>query len=268
MADRNLVKQNGSPTLRIDNPSTLTEEVYSTLRDEIITGALKPGERLVRRAISQRLGVSPMPVVEALLRLEGDGLVENRPQCGSRVKPLTFEEVQRDQFLREAIECQAARMCAENASNAELAALMTKARLVDRLLPELLSRNVPALAVSKEFPKDIEFHMDVIRCGGCPGLADELGKVWFRRMMRFSWLKLTRYKPMMKDCHQKLVKAFLTRDPELAEATMREHVRYSNEKDREALKDLIQESVLAKGNGSQAKTSRRRPKSDTPKTKA
>ncbi|HUT94516.1 MAG TPA: hypothetical protein VMY37_33970, partial [Thermoguttaceae bacterium] len=45
------------------------------------------------------------------------------------VRPLTFEEVHNDQILREAIECQAARMCTKNASKAELSALMTKARL-------------------------------------------------------------------------------------------------------------------------------------------
>lgn len=243
--NRSAQKKNGHSTVRIDVPSTLAEHVYSTLRDEIIIGTLLPGQRLVRRTISQRLGVSPMPVVEALLRLEGDGLVENRPQRGSRVRPLTFEEVHRDQVLREAIECQAARMCAENASHAELAALMTKARLVDRLLPQLLSPSVSPPPVSKKFSQDVEFHMDIARCGGCPGLADVLGKVWFRRMMRFSWLKLTRYKPMMKGCHQKLVQAFTTRNPDLAEAIMREHVCYSNENDREALKDLRREGLLA-----------------------
>jgi len=126
-----------SENLRIENPTTLTEQVYGTLRDEIVSGVLRPGDRLVRRTPGKRLGVSPMPVVEALLRLEADGLVESHPQRGSRVRPLTFEEVHNDQILREAIECQAARMCTKNASKAELSALMTKARLVDRVLPQL-----------------------------------------------------------------------------------------------------------------------------------
>jgi len=233
-------RANGS-LLRIDGASTLAEHVYATLRDQIISGTLPPGERLVRRAISQRLGVSPMPVVEALLRLEGDGLVENRAQCGARVKPLTLDELRRDQFLREAIECHAARLCAENASNAELAALMSKAKLVDRILPRMQPESTPPGAISKEFTKDIEFHTDIIRCGGCPSVADELGKVWFRRMMRFSWLKLTRFKPLMEECHEKLVEAFMARDPDQAEAAMREHVRYSNENDREALRALMPE---------------------------
>ncbi len=237
-------KTRGTGTrLRIDGASTLTEHVYATLRDQIILGTLPPGTRLVRRTISQRLGVSPMPVVEALLRLEGDGLVENRAQCGARVKPLTLDELKRDQFLREAIECHAARLCAENASAAELAAMMTKAKLVDRILPKMQPASTPPGGISKEFTKDIEFHMDVIRCGGCPSVADELGKVWFRRMMRFSWLKLTHFKLSMENCHQKLVEAFMARDPGRAEAVMREHVRYSSEEDQEALRALTPEKT-------------------------
>ena len=245
MSSGNRSKGSEKLGVRIDAPSTLAEHVYTALRDEIVVGTLRPGQRLVRRSIGQRLGVSPMPVVEALLRLEGDGLVENRPQCGFRVKALTFDEVYRDQVLREAVECQAARMCTENASAGELTALMAKARVLDRLLPQLLSNSDVAPPVPKQFAKDIEFHTDVARCGGCPGLADVLGKVWFRRIMRFSWLKLMRYKPMMKNCHQKLVQAFAARDPDVAEAVMRQHVRYSNENDRDAMQDLIREEQLA-----------------------
>ena len=234
-----------SRDLRIENPSTLTEQVYATLRDEIVSGVLHPGDRLVRRTLGKRLGVSPMPVVEALLRLEADGLVESRPQRGSRVRPMTFEEVRNDQILREAVECQAARMCAENGSKAELSALMTKARLVDRMLPQLREWATPAVEKPLKFPIDIEFHMDVARCGGCSGLVRELSRVWFRRVMRFSWLKLMRYKPMMKDCHQQLVTAMATRDPELADAKMREHVRYSNDMDREALAYFLKEGLMS-----------------------
>ena len=92
---------------------TLSAKVYHTLRDEILSGALPPHTRLVRRTVSKRLGVSPMPVTEALLRLEQDGLVESEPMYGSRVKAWTLEAVQGDEVLREALECQAARLCAE-----------------------------------------------------------------------------------------------------------------------------------------------------------
>ncbi len=236
---------NSATNLRIENPSTLTEQVYGTLRDEIVAGVLRPGDRLVRRTLSKRLGVSPMPVVEALLRLEADGLVESSPQRGSRVRPLTFEEVHNDQVLREAIECQAARMCAENASKDELATLMSKARLVDRMLPKLRERAMPVAATPAEFPIDVDFHMDVARCGGCGGLVEELGRVWFRRVMRFSWLKLMQYKPRMADCHQQLVEAISSRDLDLAEARMREHVRYSNDMDREALDHFLEQGLMS-----------------------
>lgn len=240
--DDHLVERSGIQ--RIAAPMTLTEHVYDTLREDIISGVFHPGQRLVRRTLSQRLGVSPMPVVEALLRLEGDGLVESLPQRGCRVRALTYDDVRDDQVLREAIECQAARMCAENASHHELNTLMSKARLLDRLLPRLRQQKDEEMKPPTMFAKDVEFHMDVAQCGGGQRLAKELGRVWYRRMMLFSWLKLTLYKSLMENCHQKLVEAIASRDPDLAEAKMREHVRYTSEKDREALEYFLEKGWL------------------------
>ncbi len=62
-----------------DAEGTLSRRVYAVLRDDIVAGRLKPGERLVRKAIAERLGVSTIPVIEALYMLEIDGYVENRP---------------------------------------------------------------------------------------------------------------------------------------------------------------------------------------------
>ncbi|HEX7008932.1 MAG TPA: GntR family transcriptional regulator, partial [Phycisphaeraceae bacterium] len=97
-----------TPSDQVDGDATLTNQVYQTLREEILNGQLKPGTRLVRRAVSARLGVSRMPVADALVRLEQDGLVESRPMIGARVVPLTPQRLRDDQVMREALECQAA----------------------------------------------------------------------------------------------------------------------------------------------------------------
>ena len=208
---------------------TLTTRVYTSLRDEIIAGDIRPGERMVRRKIGSRLGVSHVPVTEALLKLEVDGLVESKPLLGCRVKPLTLEDVRSDEIMREAIECQAARLCAENAEDEMLVRLMNHARQLDRVSADSSEQSRLGIELHKEF------HMMVALYGGFPVLADELGRVWFRRLMRLNWIKATRFRPVPADWHEQLVTVLLKRDPDKAEQKMREHVQFGHENDQEAL---------------------------------
>ncbi len=97
--------------------------------------------------------------------------------------------------------------------------------------------------VSKEFTKDIEFHMDVVRCSGYPSVAEELGRVWFRRVMRLSWLTALHVKPVIENAHQKLIDALSSRNPDRAEAVMRAHIRHANDADLEALQHLLTQSA-------------------------
>jgi GntR family transcriptional regulator, rspAB operon transcriptional repressor len=212
---------------------TLTQRIYEALREEILAGHLRPGDRLVRRTLSKRLGVSPAPITEALLRLEVEGLVQSLPLYGCRVRPLTLEDVQNDQVLREAIECQAARLCAQNASSVEFSRLLAKAKLLDRMMAEGQPRSKLGMQTH------LEFHADIARAGGSTRLVEELERVWFRRLMRLNWVKATHYKRVPRHWHQRLVRAIARRDPQRAEAQMRRHVQFGNEDDREALQYLL-----------------------------
>lgn len=218
--------------------ATLAQRVHGVLREEILSGTLAPGTRLVRRAIAKRLGVSPVPVTEALLRLEVEGLVESRPLCGCRVRPLELADVQNESMLREAIECQAARLCAENGSAADHARLQAEARQLDRLI----SAGDPHSKLGRQVHQ--EFHVAIARAGAYPRLAEELQRVWFRRLMWMTWVKATHYRPVPRDWHEQLVAALATRDPDQAEAKMRAHVRFGNEDDRLALEDLLRQGFF------------------------
>lgn len=215
------------------SPATLTGRVYELVREEILTGQLAPGHRLVRRAIAARLGVSPIPVTEALLRLEVEGLVASRPLCGCRVRPLELEDVQNEAMLREAIECQAARLCADNATPSDQSRLAAEAKRLDRMI----AGGDPHSRLGRQ--AHLEFHVSIARAGGFPRLAEELQRVWFRRLMWMNWVKATHYKPVPPAWHQQLVEALATRDADRAEANMREHVRYGREDDRAALEYLL-----------------------------
>ena len=215
----------------MDEFETLSVQIYRILRGEIIMAQLSPGTRLVRRVLSKRFGVSPIPVTEALFRLEQDGLVESEPMYGARVKPMTVETVRNDQALREAIECQTARMCAENAAADQFKDLAAKAKALDGHI----RRGNPYS--QKGMETHFDFHMSIARCARCPALEQALERVWFRRLMQIGWAQAVLFRVPL-GWHSTLVKALATRDPERAEAAMRYHVRFNNDKYLAALDRL------------------------------
>src|SRR5690349_12541801 len=90
--------------------NSLSSKVYDAVLDRILSGRLAPGEVCNRRRIAEEMGVSVAPVLEAMLQLEADGLIETLPRKGTRVRTLTLEDLQGQLVLREALECQAARL--------------------------------------------------------------------------------------------------------------------------------------------------------------
>lgn len=208
-----------TPLHAMEGFQTLTSRVYLALRQEILAGVMKPGARLSRRVLGAKLGVSPIPVIEALHQLERDGLVESEPMYGHRVRLLTVESVRNDHVLREAIECQAARMCAANASDAQFKDL---ARLAQSLDKRLLSKEAGA-SYSDEH---LAFHLAVARLTGCTILHSTLETLWFRHLMLINTINAAAL-GVPKQWHAKLVKALATRDPDPAEKAMREHVSYN-----------------------------------------
>jgi len=199
--------------------ATLSVRAYEALRREITAGTLKPGTRLVRRDIAKRLGVSTIPVIEALLRLEQDGLVESKPNCGARVKPLTLETIGNECVLREAIECQVARLVAESIDERQLADLKAAAQRLDTMM----QRVDPGSVIGMEL--HMEFHLQLAEVAGYSLLTEQLRSVWVRHLMQLNWVNAA-ILPVPESWHERLVDALETRDADAAEAVMRKHVRY------------------------------------------
>jgi DNA-binding GntR family transcriptional regulator len=208
--------------------ATLTERVYATLRDDILAGRLEPGVRLVRRILAKRLAVSPVPVSEALLRLESDGLVESAPMYGARVVVTSDASVRDDLVLREAVECQAARECAVAASDQALRELTQQAEAIDAVMRAGAD---PADLVSDQAHGAL--HLAIIEAAGCSGLARELRRLWFRRQMHRAWVTAAD-RGLPPGWHRELIAAIASRDPQRAEAHMRFHVRWNTLRHQEA----------------------------------
>lgn len=211
---------------------TLSTRAYEALRREITTGALKPGTRLVRRDLAKRLGVSTIPVIEALLRLEHDGLVESEPNRSTRVRPLSLDAIVNECVLREALECQVARLVAECVDALQLAELRAAAQRLD----DMMQRVDPASVIGMEL--HMEFHLRLAEIAGCTLLTEQLRAVWLRHLMQLNWVNAA-IMPVPEGWHTRLTDALATQDADAAEAAMREHVRYGQKTLSEAVERMV-----------------------------
>ncbi|WP_415853360.1 GntR family transcriptional regulator [Sinomonas sp. G460-2] len=94
-------------------PALLTDQVYATIHEAILSGDLPAGSRLTVRELAEQVGTSAMPVREAIRRLEEAGMVERQPHRGAVVKALTLEELVHVYDIRRLLEVEAARLGAE-----------------------------------------------------------------------------------------------------------------------------------------------------------
>jgi DNA-binding GntR family transcriptional regulator len=128
---------------------SLSSEAYSNVRQRILRGELKLGQVISRRTLANEMGMSFLPVSEALLRLEVEGLLESRPRAGTRVRIPTPQDVEGHFVVREALETQAARLFALTATAEEQAELFKLAIQLD---------DMAALAENDRAPEDRGIH--------------------------------------------------------------------------------------------------------------
>lgn len=94
------VKEPGASDLQ----KSLVEEVTARIRREILFGRISPGERIRLRTLEDLLGISHIPIREALQRLESEGLVQNIPQRGAIATRISVEELKEVYDLRRVLE--------------------------------------------------------------------------------------------------------------------------------------------------------------------
>lgn len=110
--------------IRVERPTkTLRELALDKVRDAIVDGYFRPGDRLVERDLCAQLGVSRTIVREVLRHLESEGLVANLPNKGPIVAMLDLDEARQIYEIRGALEGMAARLCAERRDPAIVEAL-------------------------------------------------------------------------------------------------------------------------------------------------
>jgi len=173
---------------------TLTQRVYCYCERRSCSPAAT-GRSACTAEVAKRLGVSTVPVAEALLRLEMEGLVQSAP-LWQPSRPLTLEDVEQGTVLREALECQAAARLRGKSQRLRADSLKAQARRLDVLMAE----GDPHSETGPYGPPGISPRI-------APGfrlhsLVDELKRIWFRRLMWMNWIKHTATSRVPRNWHE------------------------------------------------------------------
>lgn len=193
--------------------TTRQPQVADIIRDRILEGTLMPGQRLVERTLASELGVSRIPVRDALNILRGEGFVTAFPNRGMLVTPMSRQDIEELFEVREALEVLAARRATENATSEEL----------DKLA-EALAHSEAAAARSDS--RDVgrcnqEFH-DLLTASAHNSLLTSL---MVPLEGRLHWLLRQNDDPeLLHFEHVELLKAIRSGDPELAAKRALSHV--------------------------------------------
>lgn len=196
---------------------TKAAQIRQRLSEAIINGELRPGDRIVLDEIARELGVSKIPLREALSSLEGAGLVVNTPHAGPRVAPLPTHELRGIYHLREEVEPLAMQLAAEHLDEDALSDL--------RELNEDMRRGLGRLSDVEMGSLNSRFHLEIARATTFQTIVEVVDELL---------TKVRRYRAVIEGFaadwehaiaeHDEILSALAAGDAARAVATMRAHV--------------------------------------------
>lgn len=207
---------------------SLTRLLAEELKEAVVTGKIAPGERISEESLAAKLKVSPVPVRAALRRLEAEGYVTFLSQGQAAVSKPTRDEVEDYYMIASVLEGLAARLAVERARSEEVARLGE----LHQLLREAYQKKDPV----EYFEANSNFHRfiaEMARNERLYRMINELRQE-IRRTRILSLNLPERLDSSMRE-HDRILDAFLKKNPELAESIMVKHLL--NQK--EALKKML-----------------------------
>lgn len=200
----------------------LRDVVFNTLRQAILKGELKPGERLMEIQLAQRLGVSRTPVREAIRKLELEGLVLMIPRKGAEVAEITVKDLEDVLEVRTALEELAVKDACENITEEQLEKLEQANEAFRKAL-----EGDDLIACGKA---DMEFHEIIYDATNNRRLIQILNNL--REQMyryRMEYLKDRDMYPVLLEEHKAIREALDCHDREKAGAAIRVHIENQKE---------------------------------------
>lgn len=195
----------------------LRDVVYNTLREAILKGELKPGERLMELQLASKLGVSRTPIREAIRMLELEGLAVTIPRKGAEVAKMTVKDMEDVLEVREALDELAAKIACNKITEEQLQALC---EVKDAFEESTKTTDIKQIAMYDE-----KFHDVIYESTGNVRLVNLLNNL--REQIyryRVEYLKNVEVYPRLIKEHETILKALQDRNQELVVEAMRDHV--------------------------------------------
>ncbi len=207
-------------TVSVLLPKTKTDYVYEALRQGIVAGRYPSGGRIVADQVALELGISKVPVREAIVRLVGEGWLLVKPHSGAVVPEMSPDDILDSGVLRAAVEGLAVRLAAGYITPRLLGGLRD---LVDRM-DRVAARD------HLKYPKlNLEFHSASIECCPYPSLRTMAASL-AEKTYRLAPVRLQpKYLPESQIQHRELLQALEQRRGEEAERLLRHHVERSSQ---------------------------------------
>jgi DNA-binding GntR family transcriptional regulator len=199
--------------------SSLAIEVAKKLRMEILTGNIKPGERILEQAISAMMKTSRGPVRDALIQLEHEGLILREPNRSATVVSMTADDVEEVHSLRLSLELLALRYVLERAGDADFSRLQG---VVDSLRACLNDH----FSLQEAVDLDLQFHEEFVKTAR----NNRLLSMWQSIKPQIWFLIFSRNAYAMKSfqdaigTHEDLLGAIRSRDLEKCKSIIQEHL--------------------------------------------
>jgi len=207
---------NGTIIARTAAP--LRQQVVRLIREDILNGALMPGQRLVENALCDAYGVSRTVIREALRQLESEHLIQVKPNLGPIVTVLTEAEIRAIYVVRAALEGLAGELFALNATPAQCKEFV---RLRDRLDKEYRKGDIDSREEIKA-----DFYRQLLAGGGNAILTESLRAFHARIAVfrRYAFVDPARIEPSIAELEAIINAAAVARDPKAAWAACEHHI--------------------------------------------
>ena len=215
--------------LNMDAYLPLRDVVFMSLREAILKGDLKPGERLLELQLADKLGVSRTPIREAIRMLEQEGLAVTIPRRGAAVAKMTLKDMEDVLEIREALDELAVKIAGVKISEEQFDMLIEKKLAFEA---STQTREVKKIAEA-----DVSFHDVIYEATGNPKLVSMLNHL--REQVyryRVEYIKNVKNHPVLIAEHEAIVEAIRERDVEKAALAMQVHVKNQ----AVAVKEVIQ----------------------------